>query len=516
MPQRDDAGRLSGDAPTRGFAASARTFVGIYLLFLAVYLMTCAGHFFSTDHVAVYLTAEGIVERGDLAIKPINDAVPGRDGKHYAAFGLGQPLVVIPLYIVGRFVEDTSSPSLKAYFGGAQLGDWGGTVPIFFVSLTNQLLTPLTCVLVFLFARRLEFSWRTALITTSTFGFATATWVYARDSFQHPLETLMLLLAIYVLFANRERLGRRHAVMAGAALAMGVLTRINMLAVVPLVAIYLTWIRACRPLETASSRRRQWLDREAIVSLALFAAPIAIVLVAIMALNYGRFGQFLNFHGPGQAKGFSTPIWVGLYGNLLSVGRSLWLYSPPLILVFFAFTSFYRKYRAEALLFVAIAVVYLAVYSTYGFWDGGWAYGPRFLLPVVPLLTLPVGFLLDDRRKRALVALLVALGIGVQILGVTINYDFVYWDWIRMNLSPPDAFLFVPHLSAVPTHLQNLLNGRHIDLWLLEVYKQFGTAVFLLTLAVPLGILACGVALLRAERAAACEQGAHVPLVPIS
>jgi hypothetical protein len=59
-----------------------------------------------------------------------------------------------------------------------------------------------------------------------------------------------------------------------------------------------------------------------------------------------------------------------------------------------------------------------------------------------------------------------------------------------MNLKPGNAYLFVPDISPLPTHLRALLAGRNIDLWLLEVYKQFGIYVFLLTVSVPLLILA--------------------------
>ena len=53
---------------------STRTKAGIYLLFLSVYLAFTAGHFRSTDEVAIYLTAQSLAERQSLAIKPIHDA----------------------------------------------------------------------------------------------------------------------------------------------------------------------------------------------------------------------------------------------------------------------------------------------------------------------------------------------------------------------------------------------------------------------------------------------------------
>ena len=120
---------------------------------------------------------------------------------------------------------------LSRYFGGLSLGDWGGTPSIFFVSLGNQILTPLTCVLVFLFCMRLGYSERTSLCCTIVFGVCTGVWVYARDSFQHPLESLLLLACVYILFAHRACLRPRYCLLSGSALACGILTRFNLLIV---------------------------------------------------------------------------------------------------------------------------------------------------------------------------------------------------------------------------------------------------------------------------------------------
>ena len=204
--------------------------------------MSGADHFFSTDHVAVYLTTRSLVEDQPLAIKPIHDTVLGLDGRSYGVFGLGQSIVSMPLYLGGRVVEAISSDSLKSYWGSVDLGDWGGTVPIYFVSLLNQFITPLICILVLLFCLELGFPIRTAFGTTLLFGFSTAAWVYARDHFQNPLETLLLLLAIYILFRFRARLEPKHAFLASISLALGVLTRVNLVLLVPPLLFYLAYL----------------------------------------------------------------------------------------------------------------------------------------------------------------------------------------------------------------------------------------------------------------------------------
>src|SRR5258706_4695678 len=118
-------------------------------------------------------------------------------------------------------------------------------------------------------------------------------------------------------------------------------------------------------------------------------------------------------------------------------------------------------------------------------------------MPIVPLLILPLVYFVTGGWRNAIVGLLAVLGIGVQLLGVTINYSYVYSNWLHGDRLPVNIYLFVPELSAIPTHLHMLAAGRYVDVWLLQVYKQFGLSAFLLTVSVPLLILAASIALLR-------------------
>lgn len=520
-----------------------RLHLGLYLVLAGLYLACTTGHFASTDHVSVYLTTQSLVEDRDLSIKPIHDTAVGAGGQSYGVFGLGQSIVSIPLYLLGRLVERTASSDLQAYFSGPDLGDWGGTVPIFFVSLLNQLVSPLIGVLTYSFGLRLGFSPRRAMAVTLMLGLGTAIWVYAREYFQHPLETLSLLLAIYVLFAHRDRLRPRHALGAGLALAMGLLIRINLLLAVPAVAAYLLYLgwRAAPPpghrqepgqapvtsgaisndasalpqgrgIIALLTDARQGRMRVALLHLLALLLPIAGGLALVFTINQIRYGPALAAAGsPSWFRsliadsswrvarvGWSNPLWLGLYANLFSPGRSMFLYSPPILLALFAWGRFYRRWRAEAILFGALMMLYLLPYSVYGHWHGGWAWGPRLLLPTLPFLLLVAGTFMNSRRRWGLAILLAGLGIGIQILGVAINYSYVHWDWSRLGLSleNPD-YLFVPQISPIPTHLQALLAGRYVDLWLVWVGQQYGVPVLIVSALIPLLCLGCGLALLK-------------------
>ncbi len=496
------------------------TKLGIYLLFLGVYLISATGHFWSTDHVAVYLTTQSLVENHSLAIKPIHDTAIGQDGKAYAVFGLGQSVLSIPLYLIGKAVNNIGSTDIKHFFGGVDLGDWGGTVPIFFVSLLNQFLTPLTSVIVFLFCLRLGVPRQWAFLTTLIYGFGTAAWVSAHEYFQHPLETLLLLSSVYILFSNKAHLEPRHALLAGMALGYGILTRVNLLIVAPALAVYL-YVMASDPAgrlgpsdvspeppPRASSRAilrgvHELLSGHANAQVRLvlmFSLPIAIALALILYMNYFKFGG-LYLVDPVHARlGFSIGnLFLALYGNLFSVGRSIFLYSPPTLLFFMVLRRFWYEFRAEALLFLAIALTWLSFYSSYGDWAGGWSWGPRFLVAILPFLVIPIGLGLGIKGIKVAAIVLGMLGVGIQILGVTVNVSYVTWDWLGSNLNPQNAYLFVPDISPIPVHFQALLAGRHIDLWLAYVGGRFGMAALLATLLLPTAVLILSFRLLKHE-----------------
>jgi hypothetical protein len=71
-------------------------------------------------------------------------------------------------------------------------------------------------------------------------------------------------------------------------------------------------------------------------------------------------------------------------------------------------------------------LAYLLFHAPYDFWTGGWNWGPRFLLPVVPVLVLSIGPLLEGNRvkgARTLMALLFVAGLLVQVPAILVNHS---------------------------------------------------------------------------------------------
>ena len=76
---------------------------------IVLYLLTAAGRLTSLDGIAMYRTAHQLVVAGQVAVPPSPEASAGRDGRHYAKYGLGQSLVELPLVLLGHTLATLTS-----------------------------------------------------------------------------------------------------------------------------------------------------------------------------------------------------------------------------------------------------------------------------------------------------------------------------------------------------------------------------------------------------------------------
>lgn len=113
----------------------------------------------------------------------------------------------------------------------------------------------------------------------------------------------------------------------------------------------------------------------------------------------------------------------GLYILLLSNERS-WLYYSPIVLLGFWGIFFLYKNKATrdiSLVILSMVTGNIALYAMFGDPWGGWAFGPRYLIPASALLCASLGVAAQKLKKNLLFTLifltLLAYSIGVSSLG---------------------------------------------------------------------------------------------------
>jgi hypothetical protein len=460
---------------------------------LALYVALGRGHFLGTDEIGVYQQARSLWERGDLAVGGINNTFPGRDGRWYSQYGVGQSVLALPLYALGKLCDRALPARWHAALAGPSIGTepsrWGGDVPIFFGSLFGALVTAALGAVYYAASRRLGATPRGAVVAALLVGTTTHVLAQATTFLQHPLEALLLLSVFALLAEDARRPSVRMRAAAGALLGVALNVRVASLVALPALLAYAGagWYARSRrdPVRTA---------REA-APLLLAMLPLAGVWAWVGWVKFGAVPPRFN------NEGFATPLWVGLTGYLLSPGMAVWVFSPLLLISPWLLAWLWRRERRQAIAVLAIAASYLLCFAKYTAWHGLWsAFGPRYLVAVVPLLLLPLGAWLGERSWRVwlVVGPLAAWGALMQAMGAAVNFAYVYHAWRWPEFVPEYGFLFVPQVSPPAAFWDSLVHGRYVDLWLLNVWNDVGPGVAA-ALGAPLLAL-CAVAAVRVRR----------------
>jgi hypothetical protein len=187
----------------------------------------------------------------------------------------------------------------------------------------------------------------------------------------------------------------------------------------------------------------------------------AIGLLLYCLYNFYRFGLFFKF---GQAFKFSISYFpTGLVGLLFSPGGGLLWFTPCAFLSFVALWRMEIK-RLEAYAIFGFAAAYLLLHCCWQVWWGGWSWGPRLLLPILPGLIALTG-LLNGKSRQAFVA----LGVLTFILtapNLVTSYKRYYAEAYEDNVQDSE-FYWSPSRSQLlhewPAALRQIQDARQND-----------------------------------------------------
>lgn len=115
----------------------------------------------------------------------------------------------------------------------------------------------------------------------------------------------------------------------------------------------------------------------------------------------------------GHGIGGSTwpPKPGALWGMTFSPYRGVFFLSPVLLAGLPGLVLWARRRDIESVLFATIPVLYLIAISLSPFWFAGSTVGPRYLIPTLPFLSVPVIFVLQSSRRAVIRPVVAALGV---------------------------------------------------------------------------------------------------------
>ncbi|HIQ06450.1 MAG TPA: hypothetical protein EYH31_12330 [Anaerolineae bacterium] len=399
--------------------------VTLSLLLFLVYLLSGSGGFHIVDEVSLYAVTENLVRRGALDTNAIAWAqwvnspaevlgTWGVDGNVYSKKGVAPVLLAVPLRWLARWLPGVGLLQTTLLFNGI-------------VTVANAWL-------LWQLVLRLGYRRRTATGVSIAFGLGTAAWPYATHFFGEPVSALALTGALYALLAWRQDGGRRHLLALGLWLALTVATSPVYALLLPFFGLY--WLLV---------GRKRWPTWQAKLpgDVVAIGTPLALIGAGLLWYNTFRFGSPFNtgYH-VAAGEWFNGPLLQGLWGLLLSPYRGLFWHIPLAWGTLWAFPRFWQCHRPEAALMTAVGIGLTLIFSKWWIWWGGFAWGPRFLVPLSPYLALMLAPLLEDvlraqiRWRRALLAGLLLLSGLVQLLAVSVNY--VLWEIELRSIYPTD------------------------------------------------------------------------------
>ncbi len=412
----------------------------VFSLFLCLYLLTARGRITVIDGLTRYHVTAAIVERGTVSLpESFSHRFPGRQpGTFYSYYGLGQSLAGLPLYLVGRAAARLAPAPDTAVV--TELG----------YSFLNPLMAAALCAVFFALCAQLGYSRRTALSLTLILGLGTILWQHSKDSFEHPQEAFLGLAGV----VSAERGLRRNRLwlvgLSGLLFGAAILTRESafFFLVPTVVYVGVSASRAGAPAATGArpltqpgrlchsgARRGAGVVRGAAAAGACLGG--ALPMLALWGwYNVVRSGSPLvgGYGVTGHFAQFDASFVRGLAGLLISPGKGLIEYGPVvLVAVIFpaSLRLLWRRSRGLSGLFAVIALSYVLFYSRFRYWDGGLCWGPRYLLPIIPLALLPLGELLERplslRGRRALWAL-VGVSVMIQLPAVLVDHQNWFWE----------------------------------------------------------------------------------------
>jgi hypothetical protein len=265
----------------------------------------------------------------------------------------------------------------------------------------NAFTTAGAAVVVYALTRRFGYTVPTAAVTAVGYGLGTMAWPYARLDFSEPAATLCVLVAVWAFFIAFPPPVRPSLVepssegapparsrpiwlglLAAGALLLGIAGKYT--AALFAVALVAQWA-------VSAGWWRPPGRRPALRFLAALVIPAAVLGTVAVAVSFRLTGETPIVLTSGTDRlwedWLALPLWTGLRGLLFSPGKSLFLYSPWLLLAVPGSAMFLRRHGRDGLLFSVLPALIVLLYSMKLGWHGG-SWGPRYLLPIVPFLAV--------------------------------------------------------------------------------------------------------------------------------
>lgn len=417
----------------------------VFAFFLIINVISTGGHSDWSDGTITYLIAESMVLKHSAKLHPDIPSITIINGpfenevRSQAPYYTHRPImlaaVAVPFYYLAVIASLDPLPLVGMF--------------------VNSLIITLIALVVFRFSDELFQSRKVAFILSLILLGCSFILPYNTTLFPQPLQGLCLISAAYFLFKSKTldnydsststlntKYNRRKtylACLASLFLGLSVFSHPTSLIFIPGFIVY-----------------SFFFSQPHIKHVVLpFIASLTFLLFLAGLINFLKFGSFTEF-GYGWMGSLSTHAgFEGLIGLWVSPGAGLVLFFPIVLILPIALKFFFRWNRGIFFLTLYMLVTAWAYFGTLWYlgsywqtitWSGGLAWGPRYLIPILPFLVIPLGILIrklqNHNKKSLLRTSILSLCIAGFLANLPGNLVWIYHNWdyaiMRQELSNDD------------------------------------------------------------------------------
>jgi hypothetical protein len=446
----------------------------VFSFFLILNVLTSGGHLDWRDGVETFIVTESMVTMGSAELHSDVASIRELYGRSYDQYnGTSAP----PPYYPPRSLL-LSAIAVPFYYAATALS----LSPILVIGLfVNSVLIALTSLVVFAFSVEMYGSTKIAFLLGLIFNFSSFIWPYNTSLYPQPLQGLLVISSAYLIYRS-EHLHRTficsysmfkinficssnwiasrlfYVIASSVLIGLSVLAHPSSIILIPGFIVYFVFTPVI-------------FSRKVLI---IFLLSLAVVILLVGLVNSMRFNSFTEFGYYGYGSITVHGGWEGVLGLLVSPGFGILLYFPPVILVPFAIRGLIRKKESRhiAFLVVYVSVATLLFFGTLSYdepvsWSGAFAWGPRYMILLLPFFVVALGSLLRALgRRRVLQALAISVlfvsGFFVNIIGklVWVSYVANYiWEKLELPTIAANYWSIVawnPFYSPVILHLRVL------------------------------------------------------------
>jgi len=270
-------------------------------------------------------------------------------GEHLVSkYPVGAAILAIPFYLPAVLLHLSST----------------GQLLLMLAHIAASFYTAASVTFLFLVMRHFTTT-RNSIITALIYAFGTSTWsISSQALWQHGPSQFLHTLTLYLLVRGRK--SPKLIPLSGFTLAFSVLVRVTNALVFLIFAIYI------------ARHYKLYLRR-----FLLFALP---PLLFLAWYNLTLFGSLAGGYKE-EAGDWTTPILLGMTGLLFSPSKGLFVFSPVFLLTLPGLR--FLPHRDSLFRYSRITVIaYWLLMSSWLHWHGGWCFGPRMLLDILPFLSI--------------------------------------------------------------------------------------------------------------------------------